>query len=82
MNNFMGFLQILGLARQNPQQAVLNMLQQGVQSGRINQMQYNVLSSQIQNGANPNAIIQEMLNSGMVSQGQYESARQNARNFK
>lgn len=82
MGNIMGLMQILGMAKSNPQQAVLTTLQQGLQSGRINQQQYNLLAGQLQNGANPTMIIQQMLNSGMVSQQQYEDARQNARNLK
>ena len=82
MGNIMNVMQILGMAKQNPQQAVMATLRQGLQNGRINQMQYNMLSSQLQNGANPTAIIQQMLNSGMVNQQQYESARQSANNFR
>ena len=82
MGNIMGLMQILGLAKQNPQQAVLATLQGGLQSGRINQQQYDLLAGQLQNGANPTMIIQQMLNSGMVSQQQYENARQNAQNLK
>ena len=82
MNNMFGMFQFLMQARQNPQQAALSMLQQGLQSGRINQMQYNMLYGQIQSGANPNQIIQQMLNTGMINQQQYESARQNANMFK
>lgn len=82
MANFLNVMQILGMARQNPQQAVLTTLQQGLKAGRINQQQYNLLSSQLQNGANPTAIIQQMLNSGMVSQQQYEGARQDAGMFR
>lgn len=79
--NFGGLLQILGMARQNPQQAVMGMLQQAYNSGRINQGQFQTLSSSLTNGANPNVIIQQMLNSGVVSQQQYESARQQAASF-
>lgn len=82
MGNIMGLMQILGMAKSNPQQAVLATLQQGLQSGRINQQQYNLLAGQLQNGANPTAIIQQMLNSGMVNQQQHEEARQNAYKFK
>ena len=73
---------VLGMARRNPQQAVMQLLQQGAQNGQINQQQYNILMSGIQNGGNPNQIIQQMLNSGMVSQQDYESARQNAATFR
>ena len=62
MGNIMNLMQIIGMARQNPQQAVMNILQQGFQNGS-------------------NMIIQQMLNSGMVTQGQYESARQDAGMF-
>lgn len=82
MGNIMNLFQLLGLAKQNPQQAVMQILQQGMQNGTINKMQYDVISSQIQNGVNPNVIIQQMMNSGMVSQQQYESARQGANNIR
>lgn len=82
MANLMNMMQILGMAKRNPQQAVMATLQQGLQNGQINQMQYNMLSSQLQSGANPNAIIQQMLNSGMVNQQQYETARQSANNYR
>lgn len=72
---------ILGLAKSNPQQAVMQLLQQGVQNGRINQSQYQMLINGIQSGGNPNQIIQQMLNTGIVSQQQYENARQNAGAF-
>lgn len=78
MGNVMNLFQIIGMARQNPQQAVLSILQQGYQNGSINQQQYDLMLNQLQNGANPNMIIQQMLNSGMVSQQMYESARQSA----
>ena len=81
MGNIMNLMQIIGMARQNPQQAVMNILQQGFQNGSINKQQYDLLMNQLQNGANPNMIIQQMLNSGMVSQSQYESARQDAGMF-
>ena len=73
---------IMGMARRNPQQAVMQLLQQGVQNGRINQQQYSMLMNGMQNGGNPNQIIQQMLNSGMVSQQDYESARQDAATFR
>ena len=82
MGNLMNIMQVLGLARQNPQQAVMNLLQTGLQNGRINQQQFDLLSGQLQNGANPTMIIQQMLNSGMVNQQMYEDARQNAGMFK
>lgn len=81
MGNIYGLMQILGMVKSNPQQAVLATLQQGLQSGRINQQQYNLLAGQLQNGANPTQIIQQMLNSGMVNQQQYEQARQSAGSF-
>lgn len=81
MGNIMNLMQIIGMAKQNPQQAVMNILQQGFENGSINKQQYDLLMNQLQNGANPNMIIQQMLNSGMVTQGQYESARQNAGMF-
>lgn len=79
--NFGNLLGILGMARQNPQQAVMNMLQQAYSSGRINQGQFQALNSSLSSGANPNAIIQQLLNSGVVSQQQYEAARQQAATF-
>ena len=82
MGNLFNMMQVIGMARQNPQQAVMTILQQGYQSGSINPQQYNLLMNQLQNGANPGMIIQQMLNSGMVSQSQYESARQSAGAFK
>lgn len=82
MGSIMDFIQILGMAKKNPQQAALSILEQGYQSGRINQQQYSLLQSQLQNGANPSAIIQQMMNSGMVNQQQYENARQQAGMFK
>ena len=72
MGGIMNLIGILGMAKNNPQQAVMNLLQAGLQNGRINQQQYNLLMGQLQNGANPNMIIQQ----------QYEDARQNAQNFK
>ena len=77
-NMFGNFAQIVGMAKSNPQQAVMSLLQQGVKNGRINQQQYNLLMNGMQNGINPNQMIQQLLNSGMVSQQQYEDARQNA----
>lgn len=81
MGNLLNMMQVIGMARQNPQQAVMSLLQQGYQNGSINPQQYNLLMNQLQNGANPGMIIQQMLNSGMVTQGQYESARQDAGMF-
>lgn len=81
MGNILNLMQILGMVKTNPQQAVLATLQQGLQSGRINQQQYDLLAGQLQNGVNPTQIIQQMLNSGMVNQQQYENARQNAGMF-
>ena len=82
MGNLLNMMQVIGMARQNPQQAVMSLLQQGYQSGSINPQQYNLLMNQLQNGANPGMIIQQMLNSGMVSQSQYEYARQSTGAFK
>ena len=79
--NFINFMNYLGIMRQNPQQAVLNLLQQGVNNGRINQQQYTALASAIQNGANPNQIIQQLMSSGAVTQQDYETARQGAAMF-
>lgn len=81
MGNIMNLLGILGLAKQNPQQAVITLLQSGLQNGRINQQQYNLLMGQLQNGANPNMIIQQMMSNGMVNQQMYEDARQQAGTF-
>lgn len=81
-NNFIQFMQMMGVMKQNPQQAALNLLQQGMQNGRINQDQYNAVASGIQNGLNPNQIIQQMMNSGIISQNDYESARQDAAMFR
>ena len=77
-NNYIQFMQMLGVMRQNPQQAAMNLLQQGLNSGRINQQQYKAVVSGIQNGANPNQLIQQLMNNGVVSQQDYESARQSA----
>ena len=85
MNNmgmFGNFAQIIGMAKRNPQQAVMSLLRQGVQNGRINQQQYNMLINSLQSGGNPTQIIQQMLNSGVVSQQDYEAARQNVGMFK
>ena len=82
MLNPMNLMTIIGMARTNPQQAVMQLLQNGVQTGRINQAQYNLLTSQLQGGANPNMIIQQMMSSGMVNQQMYENARQNANMFR
>ena len=76
MGGIMNLIGILGMAKNNPQQAVMNLLQAGLQNGRINQQQYNLLMGQLQNGANPNMIIQQMMNTGMVNQQMYEAARQ------
>lgn len=82
MGNIVNLIQIIGMAKQNPQQAVMNMLQTGFDNGSINRQQYDLLMNQLQNGANPNMIIQQMLNSGMATQQMYESARQSAGAFK
>ena len=37
MGNIFSLMQILGMVKSNPQQAVLATLQQGLQTGRINQ---------------------------------------------
>lgn len=81
MMNPMNLFGLLGMARRNPQQAVMGMLQQAYSSGRINQAQYQALSNSIANGVNPNTIIQQMLNSGIVSQQQYEDARNSAASY-
>lgn len=81
MFNPMNLMAVLGMARQNPQQTVIQLLQNGLQNGRINQQQYDLLIGQLRGGANPNAIIQQMMSSGMVNQQQYESARQSAGMF-
>lgn len=81
MGNIMNLFNVIGMARQNPQQAVMSMLQQGFQNGSINKQQYDLLVGQLQNGANPNMIIQQMLNSGMANQQMYEAARQQAGAF-
>lgn len=78
MGNMMNIMQILGMARQNPQQAVMLTLQQGLNNGQINKQQYDLLAGQLQNGANPTAIIQQMMNNGMATQQMYENARQQA----
>ena len=79
--NIGGLMQLLGMARQNPQQATMQLLQQAFQNGKVNQQQYSMLMNGIQTGMNPNGIIQQMLNSGMINQQQYESARQSAGMF-
>lgn len=82
MGNLLNFMQIVGLARQNPQQAALTILNNGLRNGNINKQQYDFLMSQVQNGVNPNDIIQQMMNTGLINQQMYESARQNAEMFK
>ena len=79
MNNI---LNLLGMLRSNPSQLAMSILQQAYQQRRINPMQFQMLSNSLQNGANPNQIIQQMLNSGMVSQQDYENARQQSSQFK
>ena len=79
MNNI---LNLLGMLRSNPSQLAMSILQQAYQQRKINPMQYQMLSNSLQNGANPNQIIQQMLNSGMVSQQDYENARQQSNQFK
>lgn len=79
MNNI---LNLLGMLRSNPSQLAMSILQQAYQQRRINPMQYQMLSNSLQNGANPNQIIQQMLNSGIVSQQDYENARQQSNQFK
>ena len=82
MGNLLNFMQLLNLARSNPRQAVTSILESGLQNGNINKQQYDALMGQLNGGANPNVIIQQMLNTGVVSQWQYEKARQDARAFK
>lgn len=79
MNNI---LNLLGMLRSNPSQLAMTILQQAYQQRRINPMQFQMLSNSLQNGANPNQIIQQMLNSGIVSQQDYENARQQSSQFK
>lgn len=79
---FNNILNLIGLARSNPQQLAMTILQQAYEQRRINPMQFQMLSDSLQNGTNPNAIIQQMLNSGMVSQQDYENARQQSNQFK
>ena len=79
MNNI---LNLLGMLRSNPSQLAMSILQQAYQQRRINPMQFQMLSNGLQNGANPNQIIQQMLNSGIVSQQDYENARQQSSQFK
>lgn len=79
--NFIEFMRMIGVLRQNPQQAVMGLMQQGLNSGRINQQQYNVITTSLQNGANPNQLIQQLLNTGTVTQQDYEAARQDASMF-
>lgn len=79
MNNI---LNLLGVLRSNPSQLAMSILQQAYQQRRINPMQFQMLSNSLQNGANPNQIIQQMLNSGIVSQQDYENARQQSNQFK
>lgn len=79
MNNIFN---LLGMLRSNPSQLAMTILQQAYQQRRINPMQFQMLSNSLQNGANPNQIIQQMLNSGMVSQQDYEAARQQSNQFK
>lgn len=79
--NFINFMNYLGVMKQNPQQAVLNLLQQGANNGKINQQQYNMLINAVQNGVNPNQIIQQLMSSGIASQQDYEAARQGAAMF-
>lgn len=79
MNNIFS---LLGMLRSNPSQLAMSILQQAYQQRRISPMQFQMLSNSLQNGANPNQIIQQMLNSGMVSQQDYENARQQSNQFK
>lgn len=82
MGNLLNMMQLIGLARQNPKQAVYTLLNNGLQNGNINKQQYDLIMSQIQNNADPNAIIQQMMNTGLINQQMYEAARQNAKNFR
>lgn len=79
---FNNMFNLLGMLRSNPTQLAMSILQQAYQQRRINPMQYQMLSESLQNGTNPNQIIQQMLNSGMVSQQDYENARQQSNQFK
>ena len=79
---FNNIFNLLGMMRSNPSQLAMTILQQAYQQRRINPMQYQMLSESLQNGTNPNQIIQQMLNSGMVSQQDYENARQQSNQFK
>ena len=79
---FNNMFNLLGMLRSNPTQFAMSILQQAYQQRRINPMQYQMLSESLQNGTNPNQIIQQMLNSGMVSQQDYENARQQSNQFK
>ncbi len=79
---FNNMFNLLGMMRSNPSQLAMTILQQAYQQRRINPMQYQMLSESLQNGTNPNQIIQQMLNSGMVSQQDYENARQQSNQFK
>ena len=81
MMNVLELIGLLGAAKRNPQQTVMQMIQNAYTSGRINQNQFQALNNSIANGGNPNQIIQQMLNTGMVSQEQYEAARQQAASF-
>ena len=76
--NFINFMSFMGAMKNNPQQAAMTLLQQGLNSGRINQQQYNTIISGLQNGASPNAMIQQLMNTGIVSQQDYELAKQGA----
>ena len=82
MGNILNLMQIIGLAKQNPKQAIMNLLNNGLQNGTVNKQQYDLIMGQIQNGANPNQIIQQMMNAGIVNQQMYEDARRNANNFR
>lgn len=79
---FNNMFNLLGMLKSNPTQLAMSILQQAYQQRRINPMQYQMLSESLQNGTNPNQIIQQMLNSGMVSQQDYENARQQSNQFK
>jgi hypothetical protein len=80
--NFINFLNFLGVMKGNsPQQTVMALLQQGLNSGKINQQQYNAMTSGLQNGANPNTLIQQLMGTGVVNQQDYELAKQGISNL-
>lgn len=62
----------------NPQMMALQMIDNMYRSGRINQNQYNALMEQRNNSQ---GMINVMLQSNMVSNEQYSSARNNVNSF-